>query len=573
MKKLRRRPQKLPSMMTKQVLSVARARPENYPWLYGKLRRDDKDNPKRENVSKEVARLLGIVRCNILVFKLLPRCWVDREAKGRRLLLNHLLARDVRQMAGVVLINPHPFFLNREKAPKREYFTADGYHIHRILGVRKMSKLIKVHVKKKLGAQWIGVRHCLELPQIYSCSHCTLVQPLQDKRPQVVVVPQLHPPPITMPASHRLPANDTILAVPDLPNRMTGEEGLEEVPAVGSWYICRTVAAYSPSVFLDLNCVRMALRFFFFVLLKYCSHAAAKAVSRVMLTVLALLTYLTTQRFINAQQFQLPNHVDLRKSLGEKAALGCSGRVVARVYGRFPDSTLRWTLNGRRLLIDRHRHLFAGGDLTLTNLTLEDSGIYLCWMDYQEGGSVPVSLAALTGERPDLSPCLGHGITETERFMLMVPAQCTESPQSHWRTPRVGSKISLVVSEVPSLMLNSPGCLLLFCHTESVQRALSNICLVWLHNGTVFKTVKKPVSSVSLYVPKTQESDSGEWECRLMDSSDGVSWTAAWFRVKVRPRPPLMEAVSQDHYALAVFGVILGSAALYFACYWIRLSK
>ncbi|CAN7981510.1 unnamed protein product, partial [Ixodes pacificus] len=220
------------------------------------------------------------------------------------------------------------------------------------------------------------------------------------------------------------------------------------------------------------------------------------------------------------------NHVDLRKSLGEKAALGCSGGVVARVYGRFPDSTLRWTLNGRRLLIDRHRHLFAGGDLTLTNLTLEDSGIYVCWMDYQEGGSVPVSLAALT-----------------------------------------------VVSEVPSLMLNSPACLLLFCHTESVQRALSNISLVWLHNATVFKTVKKPVSSVSLYVPKTKESDSGEWECRLMDSSDGVSWTAAWFRVKVRPRAPLMEAVSQDHYALAVFGVILGSAALYFACYWIRLSK
>ncbi|CAN7946699.1 unnamed protein product [Ixodes pacificus] len=33
---------------------------QNYPWLYGKLRRDDKDNPKRENVSKDVARLLGI---------------------------------------------------------------------------------------------------------------------------------------------------------------------------------------------------------------------------------------------------------------------------------------------------------------------------------------------------------------------------------------------------------------------------------------------------------------------------------------------------------------------------------
>uniref|UniRef100_A0A6B0V3Q2 Uncharacterized protein n=1 Tax=Ixodes ricinus TaxID=34613 RepID=A0A6B0V3Q2_IXORI len=146
---------------------------------------------------------------SILVFKFLPRCWVDREAKGRRLLLNRLLARDVRQMADVVLINPHPFFLNREKAPKREYFAADGYHVHRILG--KMSKLVKLQVRKKLGAQWIGVRHCLELPQIHSCSHCTLVQPLQDKRPQVVVVPELHPPPITMPASHRMPANDAIL--------------------------------------------------------------------------------------------------------------------------------------------------------------------------------------------------------------------------------------------------------------------------------------------------------------------------------------------------------------------------
>ncbi|KAG0422626.1 hypothetical protein HPB47_001565, partial [Ixodes persulcatus] len=165
----------------------------------------------RDKYAKEAAKVAGTERSSFgtsdvckpkwIYFgslRFLTVCWVDREAKGRRLLLNHLLARDVRQMADVVLINPHPFFLDREKAPKREYFTADGYHIHRILGVRKMSKLIKVHVKKKLGAQWIGVRHCLELPQIYLCSHCTLVQPLQDKRPQVVVVPELHPPPITM---------------------------------------------------------------------------------------------------------------------------------------------------------------------------------------------------------------------------------------------------------------------------------------------------------------------------------------------------------------------------------------
>ncbi|KAG0423904.1 hypothetical protein HPB47_000342 [Ixodes persulcatus] len=45
---------------------------------------------------------------HILVLELLHRCWVDRKAKGRRLLLNRLLARDVRQMADVALINPRP---------------------------------------------------------------------------------------------------------------------------------------------------------------------------------------------------------------------------------------------------------------------------------------------------------------------------------------------------------------------------------------------------------------------------------------------------------------------------------
>ncbi|KAM7300406.1 uncharacterized protein ISCGN_016040 [Ixodes scapularis] len=42
----------------------------------------------------------------IFVFKVLPRCWVDREAEGRRLLLNCLLARNVRWMADVILIHP-----------------------------------------------------------------------------------------------------------------------------------------------------------------------------------------------------------------------------------------------------------------------------------------------------------------------------------------------------------------------------------------------------------------------------------------------------------------------------------
>ncbi|XP_029846384.2 uncharacterized protein LOC115329070 [Ixodes scapularis] len=120
----------------------------------------------------ELVEHLRSIAGTILVFKVLPRCWVDREAEGRRLLLNRLLAKNVRRMADVVLINPDPFFLNREKAPRREYFAVDGYHVHRILGVRKMSELIKLQIKRALGAQWVCSRRRLEVPRIHSCSHC-----------------------------------------------------------------------------------------------------------------------------------------------------------------------------------------------------------------------------------------------------------------------------------------------------------------------------------------------------------------------------------------------------------------
>ncbi|KAM7301310.1 hypothetical protein ISCGN_016829 [Ixodes scapularis] len=38
---------------------------QSYPWLYAKLRRDHKDNPKRENAWKEIARQVGILHYDI----------------------------------------------------------------------------------------------------------------------------------------------------------------------------------------------------------------------------------------------------------------------------------------------------------------------------------------------------------------------------------------------------------------------------------------------------------------------------------------------------------------------------
>ncbi|XP_064470282.1 protein madd-4-like [Ornithodoros turicata] len=176
---------------------------------------------------------------------------------------------------------------------------------------------------------------------------------------------------------------------------------------------------------------------------------------------------------------------DIRKEAGESVKLTCSGDAVGNVYSQFPDSTLRWTLNGRSIRLDRERQFFVGEDLTLMNLSTVDSGVYICWMDYQEGSSVAVSMASLT-----------------------------------------------VRSKEPSLSLNSPACLLLFCNVETLQKVLTNVSLEWRHNGSLSKSIKKPGRTVSLYVPETKESDSGEWECRIIDNNDKSSWTAAWFQVK-----------------------------------------
>ncbi|KAG0428499.1 hypothetical protein HPB47_024522 [Ixodes persulcatus] len=65
-----------------------------------------------------------------------------------------------------------PFFLNGERKPKRDHFASDGYHLSRFVGIRALSRLIKVAARNRLGARWVADRPRLEITELYKCCHC-----------------------------------------------------------------------------------------------------------------------------------------------------------------------------------------------------------------------------------------------------------------------------------------------------------------------------------------------------------------------------------------------------------------
>lgn len=111
------------------------------------------------------------ISSTVFVFKVLPRCWVDTQAETRRKVLNRRLARGVRYMDDVVVINPDVFFLDKKQL-KAHYYARDGYHVCRYMGIRALARLIKVAVRRKLGAEWVGCRARLEVCQWTRCRDC-----------------------------------------------------------------------------------------------------------------------------------------------------------------------------------------------------------------------------------------------------------------------------------------------------------------------------------------------------------------------------------------------------------------
>ncbi|KAG0424041.1 hypothetical protein HPB47_000202 [Ixodes persulcatus] len=83
-----------------------------------------------------VEELLGTTTSTVFLFKVVPWCGVDAAEEARRVQSNPRLARLV-------------FFLVK-KQPRRNHFAKDGCHISHLVGVRALTRLIKVQVVPQL---------------------------------------------------------------------------------------------------------------------------------------------------------------------------------------------------------------------------------------------------------------------------------------------------------------------------------------------------------------------------------------------------------------------------------------
>ncbi|XP_070393652.1 uncharacterized protein [Dermacentor albipictus] len=172
------------------------------------------------------------------------------------------------------------------------------------------------------------------------------------------------------------------------------------------------------------------------------------------------------------------NFQALRRPAGSNATLHCTD--AGRLRSRFPEATLHWEHDGRRLQLDQRRQLFTGGRLELTDLRPSDAGHYACWMETAGRPLPPVALVSLT-----------------------VPA--------------------------PPVIVAPGSCLVLLCRPPppSAAQLVNAGRFEWHLNGSLRATTRRAGKMQTLYLPGVTEADSGLWEC--VYTGQDQSWALVEF--------------------------------------------
>ncbi|GFS31650.1 thrombospondin-1 [Nephila pilipes] len=75
-------------------------------------------------------------------------------------------------------------------------------------------------------------------------------------------------------------------------------------------------------------------------------------------------------------------HNNFEKNEGSNIDLSCNPGVVGKIYEEYPSSVLFWTKDGKVLKLEIERMEINLHQLSIQDLTLDDSGVYLCSMRY-----------------------------------------------------------------------------------------------------------------------------------------------------------------------------------------------
>ncbi|GIY66477.1 thrombospondin-1 [Caerostris darwini] len=161
-------------------------------------------------------------------------------------------------------------------------------------------------------------------------------------------------------------------------------------------------------------------------------------------------------------------HFSFKKNEKSNIDLACAANVVGDIFKEYPRSVLFWTKNGEVLAIDRERMQLGLTELSILELTPQDSGVYLCSIRYAPEVVKPMAVISVA-----------------------------------------------VIPKKPTFEVHEEESVTLTCHGSQLEKIYKDLSQEWFHGKKVYKEFKNStlIESNVYEIKNVTSNMTGEFEC------------------------------------------------------------
>ncbi|GBL90219.1 Thrombospondin-1 [Araneus ventricosus] len=222
-------------------------------------------------------------------------------------------------------------------------------------------------------------------------------------------------------------------------------------------------------------------------------------------------------------------HYSFEKREGSNIVLSCAPQLAQKIYKEYPSSVLFWTKNGVVFELDNERMSMSLCELTILEIQLQDSGVYLCSMRYAPGVVKPLTVAAVA-----------------------------------------------VVPNLPNVELPEEEKFVLICLGAQLGKVYKDLNQAWFLNDTEYKNF----GNASVLESNTYEIDeitsnlTGIWRCKIRHPEKNWIWTTNIIRLKVLPPLPLyLKLLKNRNFLLILITTTFATVLAVGSCIGYKISK
>ncbi|XP_071081711.1 uncharacterized protein [Haliotis cracherodii] len=209
-------------------------------------------------------------------------------------------------------------------------------------------------------------------------------------------------------------------------------------------------------------------------------------------------------------------HYDFAKTEGDSVELPCKNEISQKIASEYPKSIYHWSVNEYPIVMDASRMFLFKGTFSIRDLNSDDTGVYVCFMEYTKKNFKTVGVYSL-----------------------------------------------VVKTEQPSKSVRETETLELTCNSNALSQMYPETNVKWFLNDTEYIPAIKTNTSEKVILKKVRRSSAGNWTCAVTDPVTKRTWHTAWYNVAVTPPPPLYERLYnlmleyKLYTGLVVAGVVL----------------